>query len=208
MNVTGVKRGIDALREATKPTERNFSEFNWFKLSPKDGENTVMVRFLQELDEGADGYREDAGTAPVVVILEPPTPDGWKHRYVVSEDNEELLSQLSDWKFRTRLFINVAVERDGEWQLELWDASQSVARQLIEFHSEEGGITNQNFKVRRVGKGTETQYMFFPKGASDFDFDQFDTVDPEKVAFKELTQAVIDEFSGPSGGTSEEDEWV
>lgn len=148
-----IKSGVAGFESALTTKKRT----SYFGL--KDGQ-AATVRFLQEIDPKSDNYDEGAGLAVMATIVNPPSADGWKYKYVVPEN---LLSKVSDWNFKTRLLINVLVETDDGEEVQLWDASKQVARQLFEFNNEEGSITNRLFKVKRSGASTDTIYMFTPK---------------------------------------------
>jgi hypothetical protein len=148
-----IKQGIAGFEEALAPRKRT----NYFGLS--DGA-TATVRFLQEVDDKSPHYSEEAGLATLALICNPPSADGFKFKYVVPP---ELMGRVGDWVFKTRLLINVLVEGDSGEEVQLWDASKSVARQLLEFNNEDGSITDKTFKVKRSGAGTDTTYIFMPK---------------------------------------------
>lgn len=151
---TLIKTGPSAMEEALQSRKRT----NYFSM--KDGESVTM-RFLQEMDPESDHYNEDAGVAVLATIVSPPTKDGWKYRYVVPE---ELLSEVSDWNFKTRLLINALVlVGDDEWEVQFWDTSKANARQLLEYNAEDGSITDKLFKVKRSGSSTDTTYILMPK---------------------------------------------
>lgn len=185
---TLVKQGPDAFAEALKSRRRT----QYFKLS--DGE-TATVRFLQELDPESEHHNEEAGLATLATIVSPPGPEGWKFKYVVPE---ELLSEVSDWDFKTRLLINMLVDTDEGEQVQMWDASKQVARQLLEFNNEDGSITDKLFKVKRSGASTDTTYIFMPKAPDGgISVDQYveEITQPEDY-LTELTPADIKRHTG------------
>lgn len=197
----GLMKGVDAIRQATESKPR--SAFNWFKLG--DGE-AVRVRFAQELDYNSPSYVEENGVGVMVRVIQPPTKDGWKHRFYVTDETEHLLEEVEDWEKKTRLFINVVVERDGEWNLELWDASKSTAKTLLEYSAEEGAITDYVYKVRRSGSGRDTTYILLPQPKAETpDLDEFDLVDIENVILKELNEKDIAKFNEEAAGDAEDD---
>lgn len=173
-----IVRGAGALLEATETKERK--KINWFSLSPG---KSVNVRFLQEIDYEVDGYNEDADVGALVLIHNPPGPDGFKYKYLVPDD---LLGDLpDDWQPKQRLYINLLV--DGE--VKLWDASKRTARQILEMSSEYGGLTERAFKITRHGGGTDTQYILMAKdkdGGVDVTEYLDDIVRPEDI-LTELT---------------------
>lgn len=187
-----IKTGLEGFESALSSKKRT----NYFKLS--DGE-VASVRFLQELDPESNNYNEDAGLAAMVTIANPPTSDGWKYKYVVPEN---LISKVSDWNFKTRLLINVLVDTDNGEQVQLWDTSKAVARQLLEFNNEDGTITDKVFKVKRSGASTDTTYILIPKtpdGGISMDKYTVDIVQPEDY----VTELTTDEISRHQGEESD-----
>lgn len=192
--MAGIIKGVKEIQSATESKPR--SQFNWFKLEDKQA---VKVKFLQELDYDAEGYDEDKGVGFLAVVLQPPVTDGWKYRYVVDDDNEHLLREIGDWDRKSRLFINLLVNRgtdeEPDWQVEVWDASKTVAKQLVEYSNELGGITDGLWKVRRAGTGRDTSYLFMSiPDNSDVDPDEFEVVDIEERILSPLTEAEIAKF--------------
>lgn len=205
--MSGIVKGAAAMREAVRPREQ-LAKFDFFKL---DDGKSVQVRFLQEIDPACDGYSEENGLAFLAYILSPPTPDGWKYRYVVDEDNEQLLEDVGDWDRKGRLFINLLALRGDEWKLELWDASKAVLRQLLEWSDDLGGITNREFKITRSGTQTATTYILMPKGAvpEDHDPTSYDLVDAEERLLKKLTAEDVQRFAPANDDTTSDNvEWL
>lgn len=212
--MSGIVKGASAMREAVKPRER-LTSFDFFKL---DDGKSVMVRFLQEIDNNSEHYNEDNGLAFLVYVINPPTADGWKYRFYVDEDNEHLLEEIGDWPKKGRLFISMLVNRgndaEPEWKLELWDASKAVLRQLLEWSDDMGGITHKEFKVTRSGTGTSTTYILMPKNETPDDFSPADheVVNVEERLLVRLTEADVAKYNGDDNGTDpdtgDEVEWL
>ena len=187
-----IKQGPAAFEEALASKTRT----NYFSM--KDGES-VTLRFLQELDPESEHASKEAGTAILATIVSPPTEEGWKYRYVAPE---ELLSEVADWDFKTRLLVNVLVLKDAandEWEVQFWDTSKANARQLLEFNNEDGSITDKMFKVRRSGSSTDTTYILMPKqsdGGISVDKYVESMVQPEDY-LTELTKQAIERHTGP-----------
>lgn len=200
--MSNIVKGAAAIRTATE--QKDFADYGWFKLG--DGES-VRVRFLQELDYESDGYDEEAGVGALVTFFTPPVENGFLHRYVVDDDNEDLLERIPDWEVNTRLFINVLTERDGEWKHEIWNASKTTARSLLEWSDEFEGLTNQVWKVKRSGKGKQTQYLFMAKPNDDLPEFEGTLVDIEEDLLKPLTPAAIAEHgAGASSGSGDDED--
>lgn len=187
----GIVRGAQAIKDAAEPRTPSV-EFKWFKL--EDGES-VKVRFLQEIDYDAPGYSEKNDVGFMATIINPPGPEGWKHRFVLDEENEGLLLRIKDWPKKQRFYINMLVERDGEWVQEVWDTSKANVRQLLEWSAELGGLTKNDFKITRSGKGTSTNYIIMGKAEAEFDPEEYEMVNVEERFLTPLTPDVVNTFS-------------
>lgn len=201
--MAGIIKGVQAIKSATESKPR--AEFNWFKL---EDNAAVKVKFLQELDYDADGYDEEKGVGFMVVVFEPPVKDGWKYRYKLEEEDEHLLPELGDWNRKTRLYINLLVNRgtdeEPDWKVEVWDASKTVAKQLVEYSNEMGGLTDGLWKIRRSGTGRETSYLFMSiPDKTDVNTDEYDTVNVEDRIFTRLTEEEIARWSSDEEDTSD-----
>lgn len=199
--MAGLVTGIDAMQSALAP-KKQYTKVNWFKI--RDGQS-LDVRFLQELDPAASGYDEAYGLAVIATVMSPNTEDGWKYRYVMLEEDEALIRATRDWQFKTRIYINVLV--DGEVQV--WDAPKSVAKNLLEYASEFGSITDRNYKVKRTGTGRDTQYIFMPKGETDFpDVDAERIFDAQTDVLRELTVDEVNRFSDVPVDSEDDEDWA
>lgn len=195
-----IVRGAGALLEATEQKQRK--KINWFSIDPG---KSKTVRFLQEIDYDADGYNEEADVGALVLIHNPPGPDGFKYKYLVPDD---LLDEVNEWQPKQRLYINVL--HDGE--VYLWDASKRTARTIIEMSTEYEGLTQRPFKVTRHGGGTDTQYILMAKdkdGGVDVTEYLDDIVRPEDI-LTELTPEDIAKHGGNVDDDVEGDasDWV
>lgn len=196
----GIVKGASALMDATKSTG-SANRINFFKL--EDGES-IFVRFLQELDYDSEHYNDDAGVGLIAIEHNAPGPQGWKKKALCTIDEEEgcwACEQFSktnslEWRPKSRLYINLLAEVDGKEVVQVWNASKTVAAYLLEFSSEEGGITNRRFKVTRSGRGTETKYIMMGKAADNapFDFSALEMVDVEERLLKSIAYEDQEEF--------------
>jgi hypothetical protein len=189
-----IKQGLAGFEEALAPRKRA----NYFALA--DG-GTATVRFLQEVDEASPNYHKEAGLATMALICNPPSADGFKFKYVVPP---ELMNRVGDWVFKTRLLINVLVDDGkGNEEVQLWDASKAVARQLLEFNNEDGTITDKMFRIKRSGKSTDTTYILMPKqddGGISLDKWVDDMTQPSDY----LTELGLDDITRHTGETDDD----
>lgn len=189
----GIVKGAAALLDATKSTGSSGSRINFFKL--EDGES-IFVRFLQELDYDSETFAEEAGVGLIAIEHNAPGPQGWKRKALCTSDEGECWaceqyasSDKNEWRPKSRLYINLLAEKDGEEVVQVWNAPRSVAAYLLEFSSEEGAITNRRFKVTRTGRGTDTKYLLMGKSV---DSEAYDVTQHELVDVEERLLKVID----------------
>jgi len=167
-------KGLAAIRkhqqeQKEKAEAMNRPKADWFKW-PDKHTNVAVVRFLQELDESAEGYQEKDGLGFIQVEHQAPGPDGYKRRANCTLETEgqcyacERHSQdrTLGWRQRQNLYINALVAFGTEKPVKVLiqrNANSSFVQALIEEAVDEGSITNHNFKVTRVGEGTTTQWL-------------------------------------------------
>lgn len=183
-----IVRGAGALKDATQTKERK--SVDWFGISPG---KTKTIRFLQEIDYEVDGFNEEADVGALVLIHNPPGPDGFKYKYLVPDD---MLDQVPDWQPKQRLYINVL--EDGE--VKMWDCSKRTARAILNMSANYDGLTNRAWMVTREGGGTDTQYILMPKdpdGGVDVTEYLEDIVRPEDILI-ELTPERLARVGAPA----------
>jgi hypothetical protein len=93
----------------------------------------------------------------------------------------------SGWRPRLRFYTNVIID-DGNndpyvavWSMGVVKAA--TFNTIREYTSEAGALTNLNWKLKRNGKGTETNYVLIP-GAKDetpYDFSPFEAYSLESA---------------------------
>jgi hypothetical protein len=144
----------------------NRPKADWFKF-PK-GQSNVTGRFLQELDPGMEGYREDRGIGFIATEHNAPGPDGWKRRGVCTIDDgacyaceRHKLDYKAGWRQKQNLYINFLTDLgDGPKVYILTrNANSAFSQQLIEEAVLEGNITQANYRITKTGEGTSTQWL-------------------------------------------------
>lgn len=205
-------RGIKEFEKAleSKGDDNDDSNYTrYFKIN--DGES-VLVRFLQEIDPDSEYANEDVGTATLATYVSPPKsvdPEGWKRKYIAEGP---VLDKVQDWDFGTRLIINLLREVEVEdddgntelvEQVQLWDASKTVAREIFEHAIEEGAITDRYFKIKRRGEGTDTQYIIMPK-APDGGIDVTEYADDVTQAEEYLLELTPEAYAKEVGESSDD----
>lgn len=157
--------GAQAIQKAIDEGPKGESKF--LKLS--DGES-VTIRFLQELEPSAKGYREEAGAA--LGYYEHMNPDTYDS-FVCTKDELgrcagcERVPVNKKWRARGRLLFNVLVRNsDGQDVVKIFGTSLSpkgLAPTIVEFSNDYGTITDRDYKLTRRGESINTTYTLLPR---------------------------------------------
>lgn len=176
----GIVRGLTNIQ---KTVDAKGGKANW--LSLKDGDS-FKIRFLQELDESAENYTEEAGLGFLALMHR--HPDNFRKRAVCTADEGACYGCERGWNQRQELYINVAVDTgDGVEEVKVLNqgvGKSSVAPWLLEYAGDAGSITDLPFRIKRTGSGmTDTQYTLTPAGKAlpPIDFSQYELFDLEKL---------------------------
>lgn len=153
-----------------KQEERNRPKANWFSIKSNE---SLIVRFLQELDEDAENYDKDRGVFLGAVEHQAPGPKGFMSRALdtYEEEGKDFAREMDEerpgegWKSRENFYINVAVKRPGGVQAEILSRnlnSQFVKDLVREYTRSKGkGITGKTFEIQRTGTGPQTQWRLY-----------------------------------------------
>jgi hypothetical protein len=172
-------KGLKDINEAMKPKAQSAGpRVRWLKL--EDGQS-VKIRFMNELDDDSTFYNENNGLA--IVVKEHSNPKDYRRKAICTMDTEgrdwaeemHRKDPKAGWGGRLRFYINVLVD-DGmeDPYVAVWSmgvAKSSTFNTIREYAMESEGITNLMWKLKRNGKGTETNYVLIPGPA---DTDKFD----------------------------------
>jgi len=168
MSIVRGLKDINALVDKPK-YESNGPKVRWVKLA--DGQS-AKIRFIEELDQDSASYSADRGLA--VVVKEHTNPKDYKRKALDTMDSEgrdwaeemHRKDPKAGWKARLRFYCNVLVD-DGteEPYVAVWSqgiSKQSAFNTLREYALETGSISNLEWKIKRNGQGTETNYTLIP----------------------------------------------
>lgn len=168
MSVIKGLKDINALLDKPK-YESNGQKVRWVKLV--DGQS-AKIRFVEELDSESANF--DASRGLSVVIAEHTNPKDFKRKAACTMESEgrcygcEMARKepKSGWRSKLRFYCNVFVD-DGleDPYVAVW--SQGVSKQssfntIREYALETGSISNLEWKLKRNGQGTETNYTLLP----------------------------------------------
>jgi hypothetical protein len=184
-------RGLKDINEATKPkVQSSGPKVRWLKV--EDGQS-IKIRFMNELDEDSEHYNEKNGLA--IVVKEHSNPKDYRRKAIDTMDTEgrdwaeemHRKDPKAGWGSRLRFYINVLVD-DGieEPYVAVWSmgvAKSAIFNTIREYAMESDGITNLTWKVKRNGKGIETNYILIP-GPTDtekFDWSDYEPYPLEKA---------------------------
>jgi hypothetical protein len=168
MSIVRGLKDINALVDKPK-YESNGPKVRWVKLA--DGQS-AKIRFIEELDQDSASYSADRGLA--IVVKEHTNPKDYKRKALDTMDSEgrdwaeemHRKDPKAGWKARLRFYCNVLVD-DGteEPYVAVWSqgiSKQSAFNTLREYALETGSISNLEWKIKRNGQGTETNYTLLP----------------------------------------------
>ena len=149
--------------------ERTGEKVRWVKLA--DGQS-AKIRFVEELDTDSANYDANRGLA--IVVKEHTNPKDYKRKaldtmYTEGRDWAEEMHRKdpkAGWKARLRFYCNVIIDDGTEPPyVAVWSqgiSKQSAFNTLREYALETGSISNLEWKVKRNGQGTETNYTLIP----------------------------------------------
>ena len=218
MGVIKGLKDINALLDKPK-FESSGQKVRWLKLA--DGQ-AAKIRFVEELDSESAHYDDTRGLS--VVIAEHTNPKDYKRKAACTMDTEgrcfgcEMARKepKSGWRSRLRFYCNVLVD-DGleDPYIAVW--SQGVSKQssfntIREYALETGSISNLQWKIKRNGQGTETNYTLIPTSpdSEPFAWGEYELHNLEKVV-REVPypeqEAFFFGFDAPSSVTSTNIEW-
>ncbi len=168
MSIIRGLKDINAIVDKPK-YESNGPKVRWVKLA--DGQS-AKIRFIEELDADSANYNEKRGLS--VVIAEHTNPKDYKRKAACTIDSEgrcygcEMARKdpKSGWRSRLRFYCNVLVDDGLEAPyVAVWSqgiSKQSAFNTIREYAIETGSISNLEWKIKRNGQGTETNYTLLP----------------------------------------------
>ena len=168
MSVIKGLKNINALLDKPKNTESG-PKVRWLKLA--DGQS-AKIRFVEELDSDSAHFDESRGMA--IVVSEHQNPKDYKRKAACTMESLgrcfgcEMARKepKSGWRARLRFYCNVLVD-DGleDPYTAVWSqgiSKQSAFNTIREYALETGSISNLQWKLKRNGQGTETNYTMIP----------------------------------------------
>jgi hypothetical protein len=177
MSVVKGLANINALLDKPK-YDSDKPRVKWLKLADNQ---SVKIRFIEELDEESSNYSADRGLA--LVVKEHVNPKDYRRRAVDTMESEgrdwaeemHRKDPKAGWRGRLRFYCNVLVD-DGieEPYAAIWSmgvSKMSVFNTIREYAIETGSISNLVWKLKRSGQGTETSYTLIPSAPDTEPFD-------------------------------------
>jgi hypothetical protein len=190
-----IVRGLKNINKAIEAEEAKFSGGDraktvWFTLKDKQ---SAKILFLQELDEDSENFsaKNDLG----VMAVEHVNPKNWQRKAVCTEPQcygceQHQKDFKAGWRQKQRLYINVLVD-DGQNEPYVAVLSQgmsgaSITPTLFEYAAE-GSITNQWFKIKRMGEKKDTSWLLMPgPDASDVNVEDYTLFDISKDVLRNV----------------------
>ena len=218
MGVIKGLKDINALLDKPK-FENNGQKVRWVKLA--DGQS-AKIRFVEELDVDSAHYNENRGLA--VVVSEHTNPKDYKRKAACTMESLgrcfgcEMARKepKSGWRARLRFYTNVLVN-DGteDPYIAVWSqgiSKQSAFNTIREYALETGSVSNLQWKLKRNGQGTETNYTMIPTSpdSEPFDWSGVEPYNLDKVV-REVPYAEQEAFyfgfDTPSTTTATNTDW-
>jgi len=164
----GLKNIEETMEKSSKP-QSSGPKVRWLKL--EDGQS-IKIRFANELDEDSKYYDAERGAA--IVVREHQNPKDYRRKAVCTMETEgrdwaeemHRKDPKAGWGGRLRFYINVLVD-DGmeDPYIAVWSmgvAKSPTFNTIREYAIESDGISNMQWKLKRNGKGMETNYVLIP----------------------------------------------
>lgn len=189
MSVIKGLKNINALLDKPK-YENTGTKVRWLNLA--DGQS-AKIRFVEELDSDSAHFTEDRGLA--VVIAEHTNPKDYKRKAACTMESEgrcfgcEMAKKepKSGWRARLRFYCNMLIDDGLEAPyVAVWSqgiSKQSAFNTIREYALETGSISNLEWKLKRNGVGTETNYTLIPTkpDSEPFTWGEYEFFNLEKV---------------------------
>jgi hypothetical protein len=201
MSIVKGLKNIEAMLDRPK-FENSGPRVTWLKL---EDNQSVSVRFVNELDADSPSYDEKNGLA--IVSSEHTNPKDYKRKAACSAESEgrcfgcemHRKDMKAGWRARLRFYINVLVD-DGvnEPYIAAWSmgvAKSATFDTIREFVQDSESLSSMTWKLKRNGKGTETTYILIPinKDSEKFDWSKYEVPDLEAVV-REVPYAEQESF--------------
>ena len=206
-NNMGIVRGLSALNQQMEKTEYSDEgqKGTWLKINDNQ---SVKIRFMQEIDPNSENYNDKAGSA--FIAVEHSNPGDYKRKSLCSIEDQgrcfgcemHRRDPKAKWGGKKRFYANVIVD-DGNKEPYVAILSQglgpkAITESVIAWAGETGSITNTNWKVKRTGSGaTDTSYSAIPLPTANIapiDFAKYELFDLEKTAVRDVPYAEQEAF--------------
>ena len=203
----GIVKGLSALNQQMEQKSSHSGDSQkgrWLAL--KDGQS-LKIRFLQEIDPDSKNYIEKAGLA--FIAVEHTNPKDYKRKALCTIEDQgrcfgceqHRRDPKAGWKGRSRFYANVLVD-DGQEEPYVAIFSQgagpkSATPEIINYAGETGSISNLNWKLKRTGEKTDTNYSIIPLPTADVspvDLTKYELFDLEKTAVRDVPYADQESF--------------
>lgn len=211
----GLVKGIDAISQLVENSNREKDDSpraKWFGL--KDGQS-AKIRFLQEFDENSASFNPEKGS--VLVAIEHRAPADFRTKALCTADEGRCYGcemnkadrakpeseRANTWYGMTSLYANILVTpTDGEDPyvaiLRQGIGPKSITPTLIEISNEYGGITENQFRIKRNGGGfNNTSYsLVVLPNKDDTDVSKYELYDLEKICTRSVPYEEQPKFYG------------
>jgi len=209
----GIVKGLkDMNRTLDRPSYDNEGQKGrWLKLADNQ---SVKIRFLQELDADSPTYDKSRGAG--FIAVEHTNPSDYRRKALCSIEDQGRCygceqhrnDMKAGWKGKSRLYINVLVD-DGKEDpyvaiLSQGSGPKSATPEVIQYAGETGSITDVIWRLKRTGQSTETSYSIIPLPTSETkSLEGYECFDLEKIAVRDIPYVEQETFYTGSSSDGE-----
>jgi hypothetical protein len=202
----GIVTGLKAMNQQMEQKSHSGDSVKGRWLQLKDGQS-LKIRFMQEIDPDSPTYVEKAGLA--FIAVEHTNPKDYKRKALCTIEDQgrcygcemHRRDPKAGWKGRSRFYANVLVD-DGQEEPYVAIFSQgagpkSATPEIINYAGETGSISNLNWKLKRTGTATDTNYSIIPLPTADakpIDLDKYELFDLAKTAVRDVEYTEQENF--------------
>ena len=213
----GLVKGIDAISKLVENSNKDYDDApkaKWFSL--KDGQS-ASIRFLQEFDENSPNFNPEKGS--ILVAVEHSAPGDFRTKALCTADEGPCFAcemnnkdralpkdeRVNAWYGKTSLYANILVTpSDGDPYVAILRQGigpKSITPTLIEISNLYGGITENQFRIKRNGGGfnnTSYSLVAMPNKAEE-DVSHYELYDLEAICTRSVPYEEQAKFYGVEG---------
>lgn len=219
MSVIKGLKNMSAIIDKPRYESSDAPKVRWLKV---EDNQSIKVRFINELDEDSPNYSPERDMA--IVVSEHTNPKDYKRKAICTIDTEgrcfgcEMARKepKNGWRAKLRFYTNLLVD-DGieEPYVAVWSqgiGKQSAFNTIREYVMDTGSVSNLTWRMKRQGTGIDTTYVLLPTNPDKEPFD-WSGVEPfnleriiREVPYAEQESYYLG-FDGPASSNTSNINW-